>query len=190
MQIYLSSIAFILLIIMVGGRTLIMRCHGIRAIVFGKTDKSDFLLLSVVLLLAYSVFGQLINLPMWRPLTEPFWGTETFGWIGLALCTIALVGVAAGLISFSSSFRIGIDEERPDALITNGIFSLSRNPLYVCFFIFFLGILLIHRNPLITVAVILLTLALHRQTLREEGFMQKHYGEAYKEYRKKVPRYL
>jgi len=84
MQEILSGILLALLIIMLMGRAVIMQKKGIKAIVFGKTDKSDFLLLPVVLFLVYSVIAGLFNLPMWQPLVLPFWNTIIPGY--LACC--------------------------------------------------------------------------------------------------------
>ena len=190
MQEIISSILLTLLIIILMSRAALMRRKGIKAIVFGKTDKSDFLLLPVVLFLIYSVIAGLFNLPMWQPLVMPFWDTTIPGWVGLVICTFALVVIAFSLKSFKDSFRVGIDESKPDKLITDGIFAISRNPLYVCFFLFFIGMFLIYRNALITAAVILFPLAIHRQILREESFLKNHYGNEYKEYCKKVRRYI
>jgi len=190
MQMYISGIAVALLMVLIGSRALLMRKKGIRVIVFGRTDKSDYLVLPVVLLLIDSVFSQVFGLPMWNFLVIPFWYANAPGWVGLALCAIALVGIAVGLISFKDSFRVGIDESKPDVLITTGLFALSRNPLYVCFALFFFGMFLVHRNVLITFAVILFPLAIHRQILREEVFLKKHYGDEYENYCKKVRRYL
>ena len=190
MQMYLSGIFFAILIILIAGRAFLMRKKGIRAIVFGKTDKSDFLLLPVVLFFVYSVFARVAGLPMWSPLVRPFWDTAAPGWVGLFLCALALTGIAAGLKSFKDSFRVGIDEDKPDILITTGFFSVSRNPLYVCFLLFFFGMFLIHKNILITIAVILFPIAIHRQILREEVFLKKHYGDEYEDYCAKVRRYI
>jgi protein-S-isoprenylcysteine O-methyltransferase Ste14 len=98
--------------------------------------------------------------------------------------------ISFSLKSFKDSFRVGIDESKPDKLITDGIFSISRNPLYVCFFLFFIGMFLIYRNALITAAIILFPLAIHRQILREESFLKMYYGNEYEEYCKKVRRYI
>jgi hypothetical protein len=45
----------------------------------------------------------------------------------------ALIGFAVTLKSFGDSFRVGIDEKKPDKLVTSGMFAISRNPIYVCF---------------------------------------------------------
>jgi protein-S-isoprenylcysteine O-methyltransferase Ste14 len=190
MQYVLSICLLFILIIMVQIRAAIMRKRGIRIMLFGKADKSDFLLMPLVLAIVYTALANTFGLPMWNVLIHPFWNSTAPGWAGLSLCAIAVVGFALTLASFGDSFRVGIDENTKDKLITTGMFRVSRNPIYVCFLIFFTGLLLIHRNIVIAVAYILLALAIHRQILREEKFLGSHYGEEYEEYRSKVRRYL
>jgi protein-S-isoprenylcysteine O-methyltransferase Ste14 len=190
MQIYISGVLYALLIILIASRTLLMHKKGIRAIVFSRTDRSGFLLLSVVLFLAFTVSARVTGLPIPFPLVRPLWDTAVSGWIGLPLCVIALVGIVIGLMSFKDSFRVGIDDKKPDALITTGLFAFSRNPMYVCFLFFFIGTLLMHGNILITLGVIIFPYAIHRQIQSEEVFLKMHYGGDYEEYCKKVRRYL
>jgi len=171
-------------------RSAMLRKQGIRAIVFGETDKSDFLLVPLVIAIAYAALANTFGLPMWNALIHPFWSSEIPGWVGLLLCTLSVVGFALTLVSFGNSFRVGIDENTPDKLITNGMFAISRNPIYTCFLTFFIGLFLIHRNIVISAAVVVFALAIHRQITREEKFLMKHYGEEYDDYRKRVRRYL
>ena len=167
-----------------------MRKKGIRVIVFGQTDKSDFLLVPLVLAIAYSALANTFGLPIWGVLIHPFWNSAIPGWIGLCLSLISIILFALTLASFGDSFRVGIDEEKPDKLITQGMFAISRNPIYVCFLLFFTGLFLVHRNIVIAIAIALFAMAIHRQVIREEKFLVSHYGEEYKRYRKKVRRYL
>ena len=185
-----SLLLFVLFVILVQARAAMLRRKGIKAIVFGATDKSDFLLVPMVLAIAYTVLANTFGFPMWSILIRPFWNSLTPGWAGLLLCVVANIGFVLTLISFGDSFRVGIDENKPDRLITSGAFSISRNPIYVCFLMFFTGLFLIHRNIVIASATILFALAIHRQVLREERFLSSYYGAEYNEYRKKVRRYL
>ena len=190
LQNILSVCAFIAFVGIVLIRTAIMRRKGIKCLVFGVTDKSDFLLVPMVLIIAYTVLANTFDLPMWEPLIKPFWETVIPGWGGLTLCGLAIIGFALTLASFGDSFRVGIDEQNPDKLVTTGMFSVSRNPIYVCFLMFFTGLFLIHRNIVIAAAVVLFALAIHRQVLREEKFLKSHYGADYEAYCRKVKRYL
>ncbi|MDR0434849.1 MAG: isoprenylcysteine carboxylmethyltransferase family protein [Gracilibacteraceae bacterium] len=189
-QYYASVVLFAVFILLVAGRAASLRRKGIKAIVFGATDKSDFLLVPFVLMIIYAVCANAFGLPLWQPLKTPFWATQAPGAAGLALCLIALIGMAASLLSFGDSFRVGIDEQKPDKLVTAGMFAFSRNPIYVCFNMFFAGQFLIHRNIIIAAGAACFALTIHRQILREENFLRSHYGADYEAYCQKVRRYL
>jgi len=190
LQNILSVCAFALFIITVLIRAAILRRRGVKVIVLDKTDKSDFLLVPIVLVVAYTVLAKAFGLPLWKPLGYPFWETVIPGWVGLGLCAIAILGFTLTLISFGNSFRVGIDENKPDELVTTGMFALSRNPIYVCFLMFFAGLFLIHRNIVIAVGFVLFAAAIHRQIQREEKFLKAHYGNEYEDYCKKIRRYF
>ncbi|MCL2332960.1 MAG: isoprenylcysteine carboxylmethyltransferase family protein, partial [Actinomycetia bacterium] len=168
--------AFVALVMIVLIRARLMRRNGIRAIVFGATDKSDFLLVPAVLIIVYTVLARNFSLPFWRPLVRPFWVSTIPGWFGVVFCALAPLGVILILRSFGDSFRVGIDEQQPDKLVTTGLFAYSRNPIYVCFLFFVSGLLLIYGNIAIAVALVAFAAVIHRQILREEVFLKTHYG--------------
>ncbi len=185
-----DTVLFALFVLTVALRAALLRRRGVNAIVFGATDKTDFLLIPFVLAIIYTVLANTFGLPMWEPLLVPFWQSVLPGWAGLVLCALAVAGMVYALISFGSSFRVGIDTEKPDKLVTTGMFRFSRNPIYICFDAFFCGLFLVHRNIVIAVAVAAFALIVHRQILREEKFLCAHYGTEYEEYFKRVRRYL
>ena len=187
---YLGLLALLLFFLLLGGRALMLRKKGIRAVVFGETDKSDFLLVPILLVFLYAVLAGSFDLPMPRALARPFWRSAAAGWGGIAVCVLALAGFALTLRSFGDSFRVGIDEKHPDRLVTSGMFAVSRNPIYVSFLLFFLGMFLLYPNLVILCVLVLFSLAVHRQVLREEAFLRAHYGREYEEYCRRVRRYL
>ena len=75
----------------------------------------------------------------------------------------------ASLISFGRSFRVGIDVDRPDKLVTTGIFAWSRNPIYVALFLVLAGQFLVFPNWVPLVYLFAGTWLFHRQVLREES---------------------
>ena len=190
LQSFLSGLALVLIFVCVVTKTAIMRKRGVRVMVFGQTDKSDFLLVPVILAIVYAAFARSLGLPMWGVLLKPFWTGSVPGWFGLVLCALAVAGFILTLIGFGNSFRVGIDEKNPAGLITNGMFAISRNPIYLCFLFVLSGLFLIHHNILIAAAVAVFAPAIHRQVLREETFLETFYGEEYIAYKKKVRRYL
>jgi protein-S-isoprenylcysteine O-methyltransferase Ste14 len=110
--------------------------------------------------------------------------------MGVFFCLAGLSLLLWSLISFGQSFRVGIDTEHPDKLITIGIFALSRNPIYVAFAFILLGQFLIFSNWILLVYIGAATWLFHRQILREEDYLKQHYGNEYLDYCDRVRRYF
>jgi protein-S-isoprenylcysteine O-methyltransferase Ste14 len=164
-----------------------LRKMGIKAVKFGEMDKKDFIIPPFALLFLYVILSSAFSLPK---LGAEFFENEIVNWVGVALCILGLLLFFTSLVSFGKSFRVGIDEEKPGALITTGAFAISRNPIYTAFGITLLGIFLIFPNWIILLYLIAGFWLFNRQVLREEESLKKIYGKEYSEYCKKVRRYL
>ncbi|HUJ75480.1 MAG TPA: isoprenylcysteine carboxylmethyltransferase family protein [bacterium] len=188
MQHYLALAAIVLLAGMVLVRSLIMSRHGTRALHFGKIDKKDFLIPPFVLFYLYLLAAAAFNLP---PVSsQVFFGSPAAAWVGVALCLAGVCLMAYALVSFGRSFRVGIDTEHADRLVTTGVFSFSRNPIYVAFALVLAGQFLVLPNWILLVYLAGGVALFHRQVLREEAFLVQHYGDDYREYCRRVRRYL
>ena len=122
--------------------------------------------------------------------TQQFFPSEFISWVGVFFCLAGLLLLLWSLVSFGQSFRVGIDTENPDRLITSGVFAFSRNPIYVAFALILIGQFLIFSNWIILVYLAAGIWLFHRQVLREEDYLKKHYGKEYVEYCNQVRRYL
>jgi len=182
--------AFLCLVGLVIARAAMLRRRGIQAMVFGETDKSDFALPPLVLIVAYCVLAPGFGWPMWAPVVAGWWTSDIPGWIGAVLCWLAVAGLAWALASFGESFRVGIDEREPGGLITTGAFAHSRNPVYTCFVAFLAGLFLAQHNAVTAVVLVAVAAVMHRQVLREEKFLRAHYGDEFAAYAATVRRYL
>jgi protein-S-isoprenylcysteine O-methyltransferase Ste14 len=109
---------------------------------------------------------------------------------GVLLISVGLIVFIFAFLNFGDSWRVGVDYETPGALVTRGIFSLTRNPIYVFIDCWFIGIFLINGTLIFLILAVLALAAQHWQILREEAFLKKRYGELYESYRTKEPRYL
>lgn len=188
MQATLAALAIVLAIFMVATRVLLLARTGTSAFQFGRTNKSDFLLVPVAALYIYTIFGRALGWPLLS--TQVFFTSGSLAWAGVFLCAAALLFVLGSLVSFGRSFRVGIDAERPDALVTTGIFAISRNPIYVGFILMLLGQFLVFPNWLMLLYLLGGLWVIHRQILREETFLRAHYGQAYTDYCARVRRYI
>jgi protein-S-isoprenylcysteine O-methyltransferase Ste14 len=187
-QRYCAALALVLLVGMVLIRAFLMRRKGIKAFHFGRIDKKDFLIPPFALFYFYLVFAAAFNLPSVSK--QVFFDSEIVSWVGVLCCLTGLSVFLWSLISFGKSFRVGIDTERPDKLITTGVFAFSRNPIYVAFSLVLLGQFLVFPNWILLVYLGAGVWLLHRQVLREEQFLKTHYGKEYEDYCKRVRRYL
>lgn len=109
---------------------------------------------------------------------------------GAALITVGLIIFILAFVSFGDSWRIGVDEKTPGALVTAGIFSISRNPIYVFLDLWFFGIFLINGRLIFLIFALLTVAAVHWQILQEESFLAKLYGQAYRDYCARTGRYV
>ncbi|MBN1410390.1 MAG: isoprenylcysteine carboxylmethyltransferase family protein [Spirochaetales bacterium] len=188
MQEYLAALSIILLFSMVIFRTLWLRKKGIEAMKFGMLDKTDFLIPPFALFYFYLIFANAFDWPT-IPYQEIF-HVEWVSWAGVFFCLISPVLLLLSLIAFSKSFRIGIDQNNPDKLITDGIFAFSRNPIYVAFMCIFGGQFLVFPSWILLVYIPAAVWIIHRQVLREEDFLKQHYGREYLDYCSRVRRYV
>ena len=188
MQRYFGAITIVLLLTMVWIRVLLLKRNGVRALNFGKIDKSDFLIPPFAIFYFYLIFAAAFYLPSVS--SQEFFHSSISAWAGVAFCTAGLALMLLSLVSFGRSFRVGIDPDLPDKLITSGIFAFSRNPIYVAFGFVLVGQFLIFPN---WIPFIYLTAGMwlfHRQVLREEEFLKAHYGQEYAAYCARVRRYV
>jgi protein-S-isoprenylcysteine O-methyltransferase Ste14 len=185
---YLGALTIVLLLAMVLSRVFLLRRQGVKAMRFGETHKSDFLIPPLAFFYFYIIFAAAFG---WPSVThQEFFQSEAVAWTGVLLCAAALLLVLWSLVSFRRSFRIGIDIDRPDALITDGAFAVSRNPIYVAFITMAVGQFLIFPNVILLIYILGAAAIVHRQILREEEYLRGHYGDAYATYCSEVGRYL
>lgn len=185
---YFGALAIILLLGLVLSRVVLLKRHGIKAVKFGEIDKTDFLIPPFALFYFYLVFAAAFGWP--SVTTQRFFHSAPLAWTGVAACAAGLLLLLWSLVSFGRSFRIGIDTDRPDTLITSGIFAFSRNPIYVAFALVLIGEFLIFPNSMLLAYIAGFAVLVHRQVLREEAYLERHYGREYLDYCSRVRRYL
>jgi len=188
MKTYFAVVTMVLLVTMVISRILMMQNQGIKAMKFGEIDKKDFLIPPFALFYFYLISSNAFHWP--QVSKQAFFRSELIGWIGILCCASGLILFFFSLISFGKSFRVGIDEEQPDKLVTTGVFVFSLNPIYTAFGFVLLGQFLIFTNWILFVYLALGIWLFHRQILREETFLKKHYGKEYSDYCSRVHRYM
>ena len=85
-----------------------------------------------------------------------------------------------------------VDPSLPStAVVTSGPYRISRNPLYVGLAIVYLGLTLAFDVWWGIVLLVLVLLVMHLGVIqREERYLERKFGDAYRQYRSAVRRYL
>ncbi len=185
---YFAALAIVLMIGTVLTRVLLLKTKGVEAMKFAKTDKSDFFIPPFAVFYFYLVFAAAFGWPTVS--RQTFFGNEVIAWVGVSLCLAGLLFLTSSIVSLGQSFRVGIDAEHPDKLITHGVFGISRNPIYVAFATILVGQFLIFPNWILLVYLVAAMWLFHRQVLREEEFMKQHYRQDFFAYCQRVRRYI
>src|ERR1700677_2180820 len=103
--------------------------------------------------------------------------------IGLALGVIGLGGVILSRYTLGKSFSI---RAKATALVTGGIYSRIRNPIYVSGMILLSGLILIlWRLDLLAIFLVIVPVQIIRAR-REAAVLEAKFGDAYREYRKRT----
>lgn len=103
--------------------------------------------------------------------------------VGLVVTGLAVVGWAVRTVGDA-------DVEHPTELVTTGPYAVSRNPMYVAWTALYAGVALAANAiwPLVLLPAV--AAATHVVVRREERRLEAAFGEAYRDYRDDVSRYL
>ncbi len=124
-----------------------------------------------------------------RPM--PILGRAFALWPGLALLALG-IGIAIWGIGALRAAGTNVDPMRPTtAIVTSGPFRFSRNPLYMALALVYLGLTLAVNTWWGILMLVPLLISMHRGViLREERYLERTFGESYRQYRSRVRRYL
>ncbi|OCP00602.1 MULTISPECIES: isoprenylcysteine carboxylmethyltransferase family protein [unclassified Ensifer] len=125
--------------------------------------------------------------------------TFVFGSPALTLAkdTVAILVILAGLalrataVGYKYIQRGGLKKKvYAKDLVTEGMFGVCRNPLYVGNMLLYCGVFLLHGNPLLVVVGVGLFAFMYQCIVyAEEAFLLRTFGEAYQAYCRDVPRW-
>jgi len=110
--------------------------------------------------------------------------------LGGILLVIGLALIIAGGHYFSLA-KTNIPPYKPALhLVTNGLYAFIRNPMYVGFGFMLAGLAIAFASDWTLVLMIPAAIVLHRGVvLREERYLEAKFGDAYRQYMMRVPRY-
>jgi protein-S-isoprenylcysteine O-methyltransferase Ste14 len=143
-----------------------------------------------VLYLACLILGLALDHLLPLQLTLP--GTSLMQWtVGGSLILIGVAILAAGIRNFTREGTPVPSNQPVRVLVTTGIHSRSRNPIYVGMLLLYAGIGIAAHSPwLFVLAVPLVIILRYGVVAREEAYLERRFGDAYHNYKARVRRWL
>ncbi len=193
----LAGLIFFLIVFL--GRTLILWLRqGINPFALGAGKKGlprlfELALFPWLVLWMLAVLFSAMRIPFriiplsWNPVVLDLLPLNLIGILMILFGDFVFVWA---LISLGNSWRVGIDERTAGALVTNGVFALSRNPIFVFLDLYLIGTFLIDGRLFFLIFAVVTALGIHYQILQEEKFLSTKYNRAYQTYRSRTGRYV
>jgi len=102
--------------------------------------------------------------------------------LGSVVYAVGLVGFVVALLNFAST--------SPDQPVTSGLYRISRNPQAITFSLAGLGVCLMVGSGVALLAWFGALFSSHLRILAEENTCLRQYGDSYRGYMQRVPRYF
>jgi protein-S-isoprenylcysteine O-methyltransferase Ste14 len=132
------------------------------------------------------VLDRLLRLPF------PVPGTDPVHWIiggALILIGLALAGVGIRNFSWAGTPVRSIKPTR--VLVTAGIHGWTRNPIYLGMFLVYAGVGVAAQSPWTLILTLPLAITIRYGVVaREEAYLERRFGDAYRDYKARVRRWL
>lgn len=194
MCLFIYFILYFLLVFVIRS-FLLWKKTSVNPLTFNKTDDAHgyngkiFKVISFLELIVVSIYAFKIE---WYKFLLPFWYIENevlfkIGWFFLSL-SIIVVWIAQS--QMANSWRIGIDKKNKTKLVTKGLFSISRNPIFLGIMIANIGLFMVIPNAFTLLIISISTISINTQIRLEEEFLKSEFGNEYLEYLKKVNRWM
>jgi protein-S-isoprenylcysteine O-methyltransferase Ste14 len=111
--------------------------------------------------------------------------------IASSLIVIGLAIAAAGIRNFSRAATPVPTNQPTRALVTTGIHGWTRNPIYLGMFLVYGGIGVAARSPWTVILTLPLAITIRYGVVaREEAYLERRFGAAYRDYKAHVRRWI
>jgi protein-S-isoprenylcysteine O-methyltransferase Ste14 len=154
------------------------------------TEGADVAIKPPFLFLGALVLGCLLTLVV--PLGPGLGQANTLAFlVGLAFVLIGIGLAALSVRRFHLASTSIVPGEPSTALVESGPYAFTRNPIYIGFVLAYFGLAIMLTSLWVLLLLIPVLAILQRGVVeREEAYLERQFGEAYRKYKTRVPRWL
>lgn len=110
---------------------------------------------------------------------------------GVVLIVAAIFFIVPSFRAFSRAKTNPEPWKPTTAIVTNGIYAISRNPIYVGFTLLYLGVALLLNSLWVLLFLAPVLFVMHVGVIfREEDYLERKFGAEYVNYKKRVRRWI
>jgi protein-S-isoprenylcysteine O-methyltransferase Ste14 len=151
-----------------------IRTLGSRAGEYSSLTEKEKILFRIYMVIIIASYTYAVFLPLKL-------GTIWF-YIGLLVYSLAIIIGITAIVNFATTPE--------DEIVTKGIYRISRNPMYVGEVLIYTGIGIACVSWIFLLTAIVAAIFCYHSILSEEHFCLSKYGNAYREYMNKTPRWI
>jgi protein-S-isoprenylcysteine O-methyltransferase Ste14 len=118
------------------------------------------------------------------------WGLAVQRGAGVLLLFGGLTLLVVAQLHLGASWRIGIEEGARPGLVTGGLYRYCRNPIFLALLATIAGYGLLLPTTLSLTLLLGAYVGFRLQTAAEEAYLARTYGESYREYARRVGRFV
>ena len=189
-----SALPFVALAVLAVLVSVLTRRSGPGAYTFGQSDTTHDFQGRVFRMVSIGLAGYLLARLIWPGIadltgTVAWLATASAAWAGLAAIVLGGTIVLVGQWQMGRSWRIGLGRE-PTELVTSGLFSRSRNPIFLGFLLVLIGGFLSAANAVTAATLAVGWVTMATQIRLEEADQRASHGTTYEAYCARVRRWL
>jgi protein-S-isoprenylcysteine O-methyltransferase Ste14 len=154
------------------------------------TDRAEVAIKPPFLFMGALALGALLSLvvPLGPRLASP--NGQALA-VGLTFVAIGFALAAFSVRNFRRAGTTVVPGEPSTALVVTGPYHVTRNPIYIGLVLMYFGLAIVLTSLWVLLLLIPVLVVLQRGVVeREEDYLERQFGEAYRKYKARVPRWL
>ncbi len=189
----LAIVSFVIVAVFLRGWLQYLRSGHSGIVLFRSTEKRQLIRDAIFCLVLSATVAQTIVFALRPDWLSSWLFIQMPGWAILLASIVTVIGFAftvAAQLGLGKSWRIGIDEDACPGLVTAGLYQICRNPIYLGMLTFLAGVTFLLPTWFSFAITLGVFVCIRTQTIQEEMYLQRMYGEGFRRYAARVGRFV